>query len=129
MIHFKCQTDSSISVIFRLPYGDWRFGLDKLKNGHYIKAPKYVNDLKGYYPYIQTLKHKVFRFKIKDKNKAIDILSKFNTKNHTMVSIHIRLTDYEDHLIKLFHTTDNIKSGYFERAMTYFVEKYKVSYK
>ena len=110
-----------------MPYGDWRgSSLDSLKYGHYIKLHKYVNDIKGYYPHVKTLKKEVLRFKRKDMAYAFRIFQKLNPKNHTMVSIHVRLTDYIRHLIKLYQIHTYLSGDYLRNAMEYFVNKYKV---
>ena len=114
-------------ILSSIPYGEWRKNLDRLNKGHYIKVSKYVDDIKGYYPYIKELKSKVFRFKKKDIDNATHILAQYHPENHTMVSIHIRLTDFKSHLSKLFHIENYMSNGYFKRAMNYFVDKYKVS--
>ena len=122
---YKNHTQQNI-VNFSTPYNNWRLGLDRLKTGHYIKVSKWINDLSGYYPHIKTLKRKIFKFKTHDAWHANKIISKLNPRNHTMVSIHVRLTDYMSHLKKLYHQKIYVPKNYFKNAMDYFVEKYKV---
>ena len=49
-----------------------------------------------------------------------------NKKNVTMISIHIRLTDYESHL-KHYYNMTTISKDYLMSAMEYFHQKYNVS--
>ena len=108
------------------PYNNWRLGVDKLNKGEYIKVSKWINDIKGFFPYIKKLKKKIFRFREKDIENAARIISKFNPYNHTMISIHVRLTDYKEHLDKLYHIKNYVPTNYFRKAMDYFAEKYQV---
>ena len=111
---------------YSMPYNNWRLGLDEISKGKYIKVSKWINDIKGYYPYIKTLKRKVFRFREKDIKNAAKIFSRLNPDNHTMISIHVRLTDYQEHLYKLYHLKKYVPTNYFKTAMDYFAEKYQV---
>ena len=100
--------------------------------------------MKGFYPYVQELKNYVLRFKsINLENAQKQILSMFsgeqknvpllprdsynhknvsyNKKYKKLVSIHVRLGDYEHHLRKLFNLPI-IESNYFTRAMKYIVQ-------
>ena len=111
-----------------MPYGDWRGNwLKSFGHGQYVKLHKYVNDIKGYYPYLKILKKEVLRFRKRDMTNALGIFTKLNPHNHTMVSIHIRLTDYIDHLTKLYQIPTYLSDNYLRNAMEYFVNKYSVS--
>ena len=100
--------------------------------------------MKGFYPYIQELKNHVLRFKsIHLENAQKQILSMlvgeqesapllprdsyshvnfpYNKKYKKLVSIHVRLGDYEHHLKKLFNL-HTVESNYFTRAMKYIVQ-------
>ena len=48
-------------------------------------------------------------------------------QNFTTVSIHIRLTDFGQHLKGMFHVT-YAPPEYFSRAMQYFTDRYQVYY-
>ena len=112
---------------FSTPYNDWRLGLDQMKKGKYVKVSKWINDIKGYFPYIKALRNKLFRFRKHDVWNAKKIMAKLNPENYTMVSIHVRLTDYKEHLYKLYHFKKYVQTDYFKNAMDYFATKYTVS--
>ena len=97
-----------------------------MKKGKYVKVSKWINDIKGYFPYIKTLRNKLFRFRKHDVWNAKKIMSKLNPENYTMVSIHVRLTDYKEHLYKLYHFKKYVQTDYFKNAMEYFATKYTV---
>ena len=82
-------------------------------------------DVKGFYPYINELVRDVFRFKTEHMEKAKTIFNKMNPNQHTMVSIHVRLTDMDGHLKNLWNLK-NAQEEYYTRAMLYFHERYKV---
>ena len=98
-----------IFSFFSTPYNDWRLGLDQMKKGKYVKVSKWINDIKGYFPYTKTLRNKLFRFRKHDVWNAKKIMTKLNPENYTMVSIHVRLTDYKEHLYKLYHFKNTCK--------------------
>jgi hypothetical protein len=50
----------------------------------------------------------------------------YNKRNKKLVSIHVRLGDYGNHLKTLFNLTP-VESSYFTRAMGYIVEREPVS--
>ena len=106
-----------------------RDGIDHIKYNKYLKLGENVNDVKGYYPYIKELKEKVFMFKHLDINVASDIFERMNPHSHTMVSIHIRMRDYKDHLENLYNISIYTPSIYLTMAMDYFVKKYDVGKK
>ena len=111
---------------FSTPYNDWRLGMDQMKTGKYIKVSKWINDIKGFFPHIKTLRSKILRFRKHDVWNAKKIMSNLNPQNYTMVSIHVRLTDYKPHLQKLYHFKQYIDTDYFKNTMEYFTTKYKV---
>ena len=82
-------------------------------------------DVQGFYPYINELVNDVFIFKKDIIRKAKDIFSNLDSNLHTMVSIHIRLTDLDAHLKRLWNLP-NASDEYFEKAMDYLHKKYKV---
>ena len=82
-------------------------------------------DVKGFYPYINELVRDVFKFKADHMDKAQTIFKRMNPNQHTMVSIHVRLTDMDMHLKKLWNLK-NAQEEYYSRAMHYFHERYKV---
>ena len=110
--------------------------LDELKFGHYIKLPTYVADFTGFAPYAKDLKAKVFKFHKKLSGvagklykmmiqRATKKLQGNEVQNFTTVSIHIRLTDFGQHLKGMFHVT-YAPPEYFSRAMQYFTDRYQV---
>ena len=123
-ISIQINSNSIYSVPESTLSGD-RKEIEKLKFDHYIKLDKYVMDVKGFYPYLNELVNDVFKFKSDHIKAAQEILNKMNPSQHTMISIHVRLTDISDH-IKYFWKIDYTLDDYFERAMTYFNEKYEV---
>jgi hypothetical protein len=84
-------------------------------------------DVKGFYPYIDELVRDVFIFKTDHMEKAKIIINRMRIPNqhNTMVSIHVRLTDMDKHLKKLWNL-ENAQEEYYSRAMHYFRERYKV---
>ena len=82
-------------------------------------------DVKGFYPYIRELVNDVFKFKQNHVKTAKEILNKMNPNQHTMVSIHVRLTDMKDH-IKYWWNVEYTPDDYFRQAMDYFHNKYEV---
>ena len=99
--------------------------LQRLKFNHNIKLDPYVMDVKGFYPYIHELVNNVFKFRSDHVKTAKEIYNKMNPNQHTMVSIHVRLTDIEKH-IKHFWNVDYTPDDYFAEAMDYFNRKYEV---
>ena len=111
--------------------------LEPLKYGKYVKLGWYVNDVKGFYPYVEELKKSIFSFKKEDIETANTIFQSFRntyrntnklslTANITMVSIHVRLTDFDYHLKVLFNMTV-IANRFLTKAMEYYKDKYEVS--
>ena len=87
-------------------------------------------------PYVNELKDSVFKFREEDLKTAKTIVQSVTntfraTKKHkiegdvTMVSIHVRLTDFKHHLKVLFDM-EYISNAFLTKAMTYFTSKYKV---
>ena len=109
-----------------------------LKYDKVVKLGPYVNDVQGFYPYVEELKEQIFKFKQEDINKAKTIFQSIkNTykgtkhkrspnSNVTMVSIHVRLTDFAHHLNVLFNMTF-ISNKFLSQAMEYYHRKYNVS--
>ena len=115
-----------------------------LLNNHrlnkYLHFYDWVNDVPGFYPYVQELKDYVFRFKeihIQTAQKLLyrstgenygDSIAANNawaTSKRTLVSIHIRLGDYGGYLEDRYQLP-TVDSSYFTRAMKYIYEKYSV---
>ena len=94
-----------------------------------IDKPKFSSlrmDIKGFYPYVNELVNKILKFREDHMVRAKEILSGLNTgQNSTMVSVHIRLTDFAKHL-KILWNMQYASDEYFKRAMNYFHSKYKV---
>ena len=96
-----------------------------------------MNDVKGFLPYISDLKS-IFKFQAKDyeiasktvqaiRNTYIALKRNESVSNVTIISIHIRLTDYKNHLKKLFNL-DFIPAKWFTTAMQYFSNRYQVNF-
>ena len=117
--------------------------MKKYTFNQYLKFYRYLNDVKGFYPYIDELKKYVFQLKkthVKSaknsllymfKSKSYGLISasyqsiqQLKTK-YTLVSIHVRLGDYEKHLKNKFGLPI-IADAYFTRAMKFILEKYPV---
>ena len=99
------------------------------KFGKRLKFYTYLNDVKGFSPYIDELKKYIFKLKSKHITHAKERLSEFSvsmptiiqtltqSKNKTkMVSIHVRLGDYDAHLKRLFDLPP-VPDDYLSRAM------------
>ena len=110
--------------------------MDALKLGHYIQLQRYVSDFKGFAPFSRDIVTNAFRFHKKYSQIAKDLhqmmlrraIKEFEltpTHNLTTVSIHIRLTDFGDHLKRQFDVA-YATPDYFSNAMRYFANKYKV---
>jgi len=111
--------------------------LDALKRGHYIKLPTYIADFRGFIKYANDLKTDVFKFHKKWQSiarKLFDMMitsAKNNSKGSQVqekpfitVSIHIRLTDFGQHLQR-FWNVSLATQDYFTSAMQYFEDKYE----
>ena len=96
----------------------------------------YTIDIQGFFPYAEELKDSVFRFKTDDMRTAKTIFQSIKntyngTKKHkivgdiTMISMHIRLTDFKHHLSVLFNMT-YISNEFLTQAMKYCQNKYQV---
>ena len=106
--------------------------------GTHVKLEEYTDDVQGYYPYIEELKKSVFIFKKEDMKSARTIFATIkNTYSAirrnstsfdgvTMVSIHIRLTDFAYHL-KVLYNMAFISNEFLTKAMTYYTKRYKVN--
>ena len=102
-----------------------RWKLKGLQYNRYIKLDKFVMDVKGFYPYINELVNDVFKFKPVHIEKAQTIFNRMNPTQHTMVSIHVRLTDMDKHL-RNHWKLENAPEEYYGKAMLHFHERYKV---
>ena len=117
--------------------------ISNYKEGKHLKFYLYLNDVKGFYPYIQEIKTHLLRFKSTHTRKALNVLSSLphdiinsssmavndsspEQKKLKIVSIHIRLGDYGSHLKGLFDL-ELVDTTYFTRAMSYVVERDPVS--
>ena len=114
---------------------DRREILKQYTTDSYIKLGPYTVDVQGFYPYINELKS-IFKFKEDDLKTAKTIVQSISntykaTKRLsmedevTMVSIHVRLTDFKDHLKSLWNM-EFISNEFLTKAMTYYTNKYKV---
>ena len=114
-----------------------RSQLEKLTINSYVKLETYTIDIQGFFPYVEELKNHVFKFKSEEMKTARTILQSVKnayraTKKPeivgdiTMISMHIRLTDFKHHLKVLFNMT-YISNEFLTQAMTYCSKKYKVS--
>ena len=110
----------------------------------HLRFYAYLNDVKGFYPHVQELKNHIFRFKpilIESAQKQMSSMfpgeretflsltsvsninnNLYNKNKKTLVSIHVRLGDYGNHLKTLFNL-QTVGSSYFTRAMGYIVER------
>ena len=104
--------------------------------GTYVKLDPYVNDVQGFFPYIKELKS-IFKFKINEfemankivqtiKNTYKDLKRNESMGDVTIVSIHVRLTDYKRHLKQRFDM-EPIPAKWFSTAMNYFSNRYQVN--
>ena len=114
---------------------DRREILEQYTTDSYIKLGPYTVDVQGFFPYINELKS-IFKFKEDDLKTAKTIIqSVTNTykatkrlsmeEEVTMVSIHVRLTDFKNHLKSLWNM-EFISNEFLTKAMTYYTNKYKV---
>ena len=110
--------------------------LESYKKNKFVHLEWYANDVEGFFPYIQELKHSIFKFRDEDMKIAKAIFQTMGntfraTKRPslrgkiTMISIHIRLTDYSEHLKVLYHM-EVISNAFLTKAMTYCTRKYQV---
>ena len=116
-----------------------RNSLAKYKTGAHVKLDAYTNDVQGFYPYIEELKKTVFIFKKEHIDAAKIIFTTIkntysatrknytSTDDVTMISIHIRLTDFAHHLKVLYNMTF-ISNNFLTTAMTYCTKRYKVNF-
>ena len=105
---------------------DDRARLKYIQNNTYIKIHHYVEDIKGFYPYIDELVSDVFKFKEEDKKEARRRYKALRPELKTMVSVHIRLTDYKE--VASYFPSDSSQQSYFKRALSYFHHKYTVRF-
>ena len=111
--------------------------LEPLKYDKYVALGWYAVDVKGFYPYVEELKNSIFKLKNEHIETARAIFrSTKNTyratkklslaENITMVSIHVRLTDFAHHLKVLYNMTF-VPNKFLTKAMEYYKDKYEVS--
>ena len=105
---------------------DERARLKHIQNNTYIKLHHYVEDIKGFYPYIDELVSDVFKFKEDDTKEARRRYKALRPELKTMVSVHIRLTDYKK--VASYFPSDSSQQSYFKSALSYFHNKYKVRF-
>ena len=103
-----------------------RARLRHIQNNTYIKLHHYVEDIKGFYPYIDELVSGVFKFKEDDTKEARRRYKALRPESKTMVSVHIRLTDYKE--LASYFPSDSSQQSYFKRALSYFHNKYTVRF-
>ena len=103
---------------------DERARLKHIQNNTYIKLHHYVEDIKGFYPYIDELVSDVFKFKEEDIKEAKRRFKALRPELKTMVSVHIRLTDYKE--LASYFPSDSSQQSYFKRALSYFHNRYRV---
>ena len=99
--------------------------LSMYKYSWFIKLEPYVCDIKGFFPYLGELRNTYFRFQTKVQKEAKNVmrhLQQNRDKSTIFVSIHIRMTDIEYHLSKLFGLSMASKE-YFTRAMSRMTER------
>ena len=94
----------------------------------FFKLEPNICDFKGFLPYIQNIRNGLFRFNPNVMQTAksllrhnIDNALTFE-KNVTFVSIHVRLTDMEEHA-KLYYNLSIPSKDYFSRAMLHVQER------
>ena len=100
--------------------------LSVYKYSWFIKLEPYVCDVNGFLPYLDELRNTYFRFQtkvIKEAKNILRHLQQNRSKSTIFISIHIRMTDIEYHLSKLFGLSMASKE-YFTRAMTRMTEKF-----
>ena len=116
---------------------DERKNLERYKMDNYVKLGAYTTDVQGFFPYLNELKASVFKFQDEDLRTAKSIIQsvtntfkatkRLNMDDEvTIVSIHVRLTDFKHHPRVLFDM-EFVSNEFLTKAMRYFTNKYKVS--
>ena len=123
---FELKTFMRLISISELTLLHERERLKHIQNNTYIKLHHYVEDIKGFYPYIDELVSDVFKFKEEDTNEARRRYKALRPELKTMVSVHIRLTDYKK--VASYFPSDSSQQSYFKSALSYFHNKYKVRF-
>ena len=110
--------------------------MNNYRLNHHLLFYEYLNDVRGFSPYANELKNYIFRFKRTHINHAqkrlehslgVNIPSSYgNVTANKIVSIHVRLGDYEGHLKNLFGLP-MVTNNYFTEAMKYIFEQDPVS--
>ena len=93
--------------------------LNQFKYSWFIKLDPYVCDIKGFFPHLEEIRKTYLQFQPKVKREAKRILQDLQRtrhKNTKYISIHIRMTDIEHHLKKLFGLSMTSKE-YFTNAI------------
>ena len=123
MLHFSIS-DKTLS--------ESRNTIKNLAWNSYVKLELYTNDVQGFFPYVAELRKSIFIFKNEDMKLANAIFqvakngysASHKHSNITMVSIHVRLTDYMNHLSGMYNQT-YMSMEFLTKAMTY-CNKYQV---
>ena len=113
-----------------------RSQLKNLTTNSYVKLDTYTIDIQGFFPYLDELKNYIFKFKQEDMKTARTILQsvknvyRVNKKPEivgdiTMISMHVRLTDFK-HYLKVRWNMTCISNEFLTQAMTYCTKKYQV---
>ena len=110
--------------------------MNNYRLNHHLLFYEYLNDVKGFSPYASELKNYMFRFKRthidhaqKRLEHSLGVSIPFSNNNETankIVSIHVRLGDYEKHLKRVFDLP-MVPDDYFTRAMNLIIEINSVS--
>ena len=113
--------------------------LQKFTTNSYVKLEAYTADVQGFLPHVEQLSNSIFKFKpevIKTAKAILQTMKNtyFATKKHkragdiTMISIHIRLTDYKHHVKASYGMDYNIIDEFLQKAIRYCTNKYQVIY-
>ena len=99
--------------------------IDKFATGHFLHTIGYVNQVKLFSPYLEEMREHIFRFKPIYTSDAKQKLEQngYGKMFSTMVSVHVRMGDYQDLLHGL---PEGATSDYYSRAMEHFAQKYSV---
>ena len=95
----------------------------------YVNLQPYTSDVQGFFPYIEELRTSVFRFEEDDMRTATNIIQGLmytyisNNDNITMISMHVRLADFDYHLKELWNMTF-ISDSILTKTMDYYKKKF-----
>ena len=123
---FELKTFMHLISVSELTLLQERARLKHIQNNTYIKLHHYVEDIKGFYPYVDELVSDVFKFKEDDTKEARRRYKALRPESKTMVSVHIRLTDYKK--LASYFPSDSSQQSYFNKALSYFHNKYTVRF-